>query len=278
MPDDRFNEYCEELLATYTRSNQQAVTRHLESLRNSLRWQGNHMVQTMFGGSVRRGTDVAGLSDVDALLIVNDSSLVNQFPADAIASVKGIIQRWLPQNSVTMGNLAVTVSYSDGTVIQLLPAIRTSSGGVRIADPGSTGWSNVVRPDIFAGELSAINQANHGRVTPTIKLAKAIADCHIGNKDRKISGYHMESLTIDAFRNYQGALDPKAMLDCLLTHSMTAVMRPIVDSTGQSRHVDEYLGPTQSRRREGARTHFGQMRGKVRNCVTRAQFNALFYL
>ena len=278
MSDDRFNEYCEELLATYTRRNQQAVTRHLESLRNSLRSQGNHVVQTIFGGSVRRGTDVAGLSDVDALLIVNGSSLVNQSPADAIAYVRDTIQRWLPQNSVTAGNLAVTVNYSDGTEIQLLPAIRTSSGGVRIAEPGSTGWSNVVRPDIFAGELSTVNQANHGRVTPTIKLAKAIADCHITRQDRKISGYHIESLAIDAFKDYRGSLDPRSMLDCLLTHSMTAVMKPIVDSTGQSRHVDEYLGPSQSRRREGARTHFGQIRGKVRNCVTRAQFNALFCL
>ena len=278
MSDDRFNEYCEGLLATYTRSNQQAVTRHLESLRNSLRSQGNHVVQTMFGGSVRRGTDVAGLSDVDALLIVDESSLRNRPPAEVIAYVRDVIQRQFIFNPVRVGNLAVTVNYSDGTEIQLLPAIRTSSGGVRIAEPGSTGWSNVVRPDTFAGELSAVNQANHGRVTPTIKLTKAVADCHITRQDGKISGYHMESLAIDAFRDYQGTRGPKAMLDHLLTHSMTAVMKPIVDSTGQSRHVDEYLGPAQSRRREGARTHFGQMRGKVRQCVTRAQFNALFCL
>ena len=266
------------MLATYTRSNQQAVTRHLEGLRNSLRWQGNHVVQTMFGGSVRRGTDVAGLSDVDALLIVNDSSLENRPPAEVIAYVRNVLQRQFIFNPVRAGNLAVTIKYSDGTEIQLLPAIRTSSGGVRIAEPGSTSWSNVVRPDIFAGDLSAVNQANHGRVTPTIKLAKAIADCHITRQDRKTSGYHMESLAIDAFRNYRSARDPKAMLDHLLTHSMTAVMRPIVDSTGQSRHVDQYLGPSQSMCREGARTHFGQMRGKVRKCVTRAQFNDLFCL
>lgn len=281
MPGDNFNRWCEELLATYTRSNQQAVARHLESLRNSLRWQGNHAVQTMFGGSVRRGTDMAGLSDVDALLIVDESSLRNQSPSDVIEYVRQIVQNqsfFGRFNTVAAGNLAVTVNYSDGTEIQLLPAIRTSSGGVRIAEPGSTRWSNVVRPEVFAEELSAVNRANHGRVTPTVKLAKAIADCHITRQARKISGYHMESLAIDAFRNYQGALGPQPMLDHLLTYSITAVMRPIVDSTGQSRHVDGYLGRAQSRRREGARTHFGQMRGKVRRCVTRAQFNALFCL
>ena len=281
MSDDNFNRWCEELLATYTRSDQQAVARYLESLRNSLRQAGNHAVQTIFGGSVRRGTDMAGLSDVDALLIVDESSLRNRPPAEVIAYVRDVIQGQIffsAFGTVTTGDLAVTISYSDGTEIQLLPAIRTASGGVRIAEPGSTGWSNVVRPEIFAEELSAVNQANHGRVTPAIKLAKAIADYHITRKDRKISGYHMESLAIDAFTDYRGSLDPRSMLDCLLTHSMTAVMKPIFDSTGQSRHVDEYLGPAQSKRREGARTHFGQMRGKVRKCVTRAQFNALLCL
>ena len=112
MSDDRFNEYCEELLATYTRSNQQAVTRHLESLRNSLRSQGNHVVQTMFGGSVRRGTDVASLSDVDALLIVNDSSLVNLPPAEVTGYVRDVIHRqsfFGISRTVTTGKLAVTI-------------------------------------------------------------------------------------------------------------------------------------------------------------------------
>ena len=269
MSDDRFNEYCEGLLATYTRSNQRAVTRHLESLRNSLRSQGNHVVQTMFGGSVRRGTDVAGLSDVDALLIVDVFARHRQRQKDSVSAC--VINAFT--STRTYGNLAVTVTFG-----------RTEYSSCPYAPPARSycepePWvENVVRPDTFAGELSAVNQANHGRVTPTIKLAKAIADCHITRQARKISGYHMESLAIDAFRNYQGTRDPKAMLDHLLTHSMTAVMQPIIDSTGQSRHVDEYLGPAQSRCREGARTHFGQMRGKVRQCVTRAQFNALFCL
>ena len=237
------------------------------------------MVQTIFGGSVRRGTDVAGLSDVDALLIVDESSLRNRPPAEVIAYVRDVIQGQIFSlffGTVTTGDLAVTVNYPDGTEIQLLPAIRTASGGVRIAEPGSTGWSNVVRPERFAEELSSVNQATDGRITPTIKLAKAMADCHVTRQDKKISGYHMESLAIDAFRTYRDSQDPKSMLLHFLGHSIEAVMRPIADSTGQSSHVDEYLGPAQSKRREGARTYFGQMRGKIRSCSTRAEFNALF--
>ena len=275
MPDDRFNEYCEALLAQYTRKNTQTVTQRLESLCEFLRQKGN-VVQTMFGGSVRKGTYVTGLSDIDALLIVNQSSLVNQTPANVIEYVRETIQHRLRQNTVSAGNLAVTVSYSDGTEIQILPAIRTNTGGVRIAEPGSTGWSNVARPDDFAKKLAKVNTAGDGRVLPVIKLVKAMADCFISRPNRKISGYHMESLAIDAFKDYKGSLDPRTMLIHLLGHSMGAAKSPITDSTGQSRHVDEYLGPADSKLRERASTYFGQMRGKVNSCKTRAAFNALF--
>ena len=275
MSDDRFNEYCEALLAQYTRRNTQTVTQRLESLYGFLRQKGN-VVQTMFGGSVRKGTYVTGLSDVDALLIVNQSSLVNQTPALVIEYVRDTIQNRLHQNTVSAGNLAVTVSYSDGTEIQILPAIRTNTDGVRIAEPGSTKWSNVARPDDFAEKLAEVNTARNGRVVPIIKLAKAMADCFITRPGRKMSGYHIESLAIDAFKDYQGPLDPKTMLVHLLEHSMEAVTNPIVDSTGQSRHVDEYLGQADSNLRKGASTQFGQMRAEVRRCKTKAEFNKLF--
>ena len=275
MPDDRFNEYCEGLLVQYTRRNTQTITQRLESLCGFLRQKGD-IVQTMFGGSVQKGTYVTGLSDVDALLIVNQSSLASEPPARAIEYVRKTIQDRLRQNTVGAGNLAVTVSYSDGTEIQILPAIRTNTGGVRIANPGSNQWSNVARPDEFARKLAKVNSARDGRVVPAIKLAKAMADCFISRPSRKISGYHMESLAVDAFKGYQGSLDRKNMLIHLLGHSIDAVKSPIRDSTGQSRYVDEYLGPADSGPRKRASTYFGQMRGKVTSCKTRAAFNALF--
>ncbi len=87
MSGDRFNEYCEALLVRHNRRNTQTVTSRIENLCRFLRQEGNHVVQTMFGGSVWRGTYVTGLSDVDVLLIVNESSLVNQPPSEVIAYV-----------------------------------------------------------------------------------------------------------------------------------------------------------------------------------------------
>lgn len=275
MTDNDFNRYCEALLVQYNRRNTESTTRHIESLCNTLRRQG-HVVQAMFGGSVNRGTYVSGLSDVDVLLIVNQSSLATRQAADAIAHVKEAIAQALPHNPVRAGNLAVTVEYSDGTEIQVLPAIRRSSGGVRISNPGNSGWSNVVQPENFARKLVEVNNSNGARVVPTIKLAKAIADCFIRRPSRKITGYHMEALAIEAFKGYDGSLDSKSMLIHLFGNSITAVMTPILDSTGQSQQVDERLGVANSPARQRASTYFGQMRAAVRSCRSRQDLDKLF--
>ena len=275
MPDDNFNKYCELLLVQYKRRNTKAVTRHLKGLSDILRHEDNHVLQTRFGGSVQKGTYVTGLSDVDILLIVNQSSLKNQPPAKVIAYVWDTIKRRLPKNPVRKGKLAVTVGYADKNEIQILPALRTTDG-FRIAEPGSTKWSNVVHPERFAERLIKVNNSNGGRVVPVIKLAKAMADCFIPQEERKFSGYHMETLAIEAFADYQGQLDSKAMLNRLFTYSTRAVLAPIEDSTGQSRYVDEYLGPSNSGSRKRASTYLGQMRGKVNSCDTRDACDALF--
>ena len=276
MTDDKFNRYCEELLAEYKRRNAESLASRLENLCGFLRNEGNHVVQTMFGGSVQKGTYVTGLSDVDALLIVNESSLMNQPPSKVKKFVRDAVQMGLPNNSVRVGNLAVTVEYADGTEIQLLPAIRTKSGGIRIARPGNNQWSSIAHPERFAEKLAEVNTARGGRVVPVIKLAKAMADCFIKQKDRKLSGYHMESMAIDAFEDYEGPLDTKSILKSLLRHSSKAVLSPITDSTGQSRYVDESLGPADSIERKRASTSLGQMRSEVGRCGSREEFNKLF--
>ena len=275
MAGDEFNRYCEDLLVRYNRRNTQATTRCIEELCGFFRQRGD-MVQTMFGGSVRRGTYVNGLSDVDVLLMVDESSLANRRPSDVIGYVRDTITRCLPHNTVIAGNLAVTVHYSGGTEIQVLPALRTRGGGVRIAEPGATSWSNVVRPDNFASKLAEVNQARHGRVVPTIKLAKAMFDCYIRRPSRKITGYHMESLAIEAFTDYAGPQGHRTMLTHLFGNSIKQVMTPIVDSTGQSRCVDEYLGPAGSKPRQRSSTHFDQMRARVRASRTRRELDSLF--
>ena len=134
----------------------------------------------------------------------------------------------------------------------------------------------MVQPENFARKLVEINNAKGARVVPTIKLAKAVADCFIRRPGRKISGYHMEALAIEAFQGYRGNLDPKSMLIHLFGNSITAVMNPMADSTGQSRRVDKGLGAANSPARQRASTYFGQMRAAVRSCSSKQDLDNLF--
>lgn len=90
MPVGSFNRYCEQLLVQYKRRNTKAVTRHLKGVCDILMPEDDHVVQTKFGGSGQKGIYVTGLSDVDVLLIVNQSSLKNRPPSEAIAYVRDV--------------------------------------------------------------------------------------------------------------------------------------------------------------------------------------------
>ena len=156
-----------------------------------------------------------------------------------------------------------------------MPAIRTKAG-VRIADPGASGWSDVLYPERFARKLTQVNQANDGQVIRAIKLVKGLA-AHVIRSDRdNISGYHMESLAIEAFRNYQGPNDLKNMVRRFTEFSSQAVLTPIIDPTGQSRHVDEYMGSAGSVRRQRASESFNGMLRRFDSCKTREDLDNLF--
>ena len=275
MSETEIQGYLRNLLKAHNERDTEAISRHLQVLRDSLELRDDDVIRTLFGGSTSKHTAVNGLSDVDVLVIINDSSLSGRSPRDVIQLMAERIKQRLPQTRVTAGDMAVTVKYSDGTEIQVLPAIRTKSG-VRVADPEANRWSNVVHPERFARKLTRVNQANNGEVIPTVKLVKGMAAHTIRSDRDKISGYHLESLAIEAFRNYHGPYDLKSMVRHYVTYSSEAVRKPITDPTGQSRHVDEYMGPAGSRRRQKASNTFRTMQRRLDECKTKGDFDNLF--
>ena len=152
----------------------------------------------------------------------------------------------------------MTVRYSDGCEIQLLPAIKTATG-YKIADSlSSEKWSNVVRPKAFAQKLTAVNKACSGKVVPVIKLFKAAVK-EVLPQGSKLSGYHAESLAIEAFKNYKGSKTHKEMLIHLCRNASERVKEPIKDKSGQSIHVDDYLGAKNSQKRNKISGYLGRL-------------------
>ena len=145
--------------------------------------------------------------------------------------------------NVNEGRLAVTITYPDEMQIQILPAIRTATG-VRIPAASSDNWSTVIRPEAFARKLTERNEACNGRLVPLIKLAKgALVNLP---ESYRTTGYHVESLAVEAFEGYSGPTNHKAMLHHFFERGSSLVMNPISDSTGQSLSVDEKLGAPNS--------------------------------
>ena len=274
LSDDQINGHLRGKLRDYNERDTEAINRHIRGLRQALEQTGNDVLPTRFGGSVSRHTYVDGLSDVDVLLTVNDSSLSGQAPKVVIQRMAELIQQSMPRTQVSTGNLAVTVKYSDGHEIQVLPAIRTKSG-IRIANPTRNQWSGVLHPERFAQKLTDINQANRGQVIPAIKLTKALAHRLIRSDRDRITGYHIESLAVEAFKNYRGSTDLKSMVTRLVGFSSKAVLRPIKDSTGQSRYVDDYMGHQGSADRQKAAANFRRMRDSLNQCKSKADIDNL---
>jgi tRNA nucleotidyltransferase (CCA-adding enzyme) len=239
------------------------INKHLETLKKAIESDIEGMIDLAFGGSVNKHTYVDGLSDIDSLAILNNSELSGKSPQEVLKYFSEKLQQRLPNNEISVGNLAVTVKYSDNTEIQLLPTIKTETGYKIAASDGSNNWSNVVKPKNFAEKLTSVNQNNGNKVVPVIKLAKTIISS-LPDK-RKLSGYHTESLAIEVFKNYKGPIQTKAMLKHFFNEASNKVMKPISDSTGQSRHVDDYLGSNKSTNRRMVSDSLSQISRKMNN-------------
>lgn len=257
--DAAVNEVLSDALATFNDRDVEMVRDRLEGIQEVLGDLAIDVDRLMFGGSVAKHTYVDGLSDVDALVVLDDpgvgpSELVEKFRL-ALAGRLGAGQ----VATVSSGKLAVTVTYQDGKEIQLLPAVERNGRTSIASEDGST-WRQI-RPHKFAEKLTQVNKANGNSVIPTIKLTKAVLAQLPGTN--QLSGYHIEAIAVDAFRSYDGRRDRASMLIHLVRHTQQAVMRPTGDITGQSVHVDQNLGPANSEVRRTISAHIGRIASRL---------------
>src|SRR5258706_10664207 len=98
-----------------------------------------------------------------------------------------------------------------------------------------------------------------------MKLATAIVATF--PEPQSLSVYHAESLAIEAFRDYRGTTTSTEMLPIFFERARDLVVRPIRDRTGQSIHVDEYLGAEGSPERLRASHLLGRVGKRMRNAT-----------
>jgi hypothetical protein len=248
------------LLTDFNDRDNDSINRHLNEINKTLDKELEGTVDLLFGGSVAMKTYVDGFSDIDSLVILDNCELANQSPIEAKEYFAQRIQEHFPKSHVHVGRLAVTVHFADAE-IQLLPAISCKNH-VKIADKTGHNWSRI-SPQKFSSVLSLTNQKLGQKIVPVVKLAKAI----ISNLPQKhqMSGYHTESLAVEIFKNYQGNLKPKTMLKYFFQEASKLVRKPIQDRTGQSIHVDDYMGAQNSLERRIVSDSFGRIYRRLNN-------------
>ena len=233
------NHFLAERLATFNDRDVESTRERLEQIEAALSELGHEVEKLLFGGSVAKHTDVNGLSDVDALVFLPSSE--GATPADVLNSFAQALHRRLRMGDIaeiTVGRMAVTVTYEDGMEIQLLPATERGSHTVIPGEDGA-GWRQV-RPHKFTEKLTEVNRSTGNGVVPVIKLAKSLIDKF--PREQQLSGYHVEAIAVDAFRSYDGPRDRASMLNHLVERASTAVQQPTGDITGQSVHIRRALG------------------------------------
>jgi hypothetical protein len=277
--DAELGEILGKLLGAFNGRNHELVRSRLEDVKSALKNEIDGAFDQMFGGSVAKHTFVDGLSDIDSLVILDNTTLEAKSPQKALAHMTRVIAKQLGSEAkVEHGRMAVTVTYPDGMEIQLLPALKGKGSKVHVPSSRIDGWSQI-DPVGFQEALTKYNKQCGGKLVPVIKLAKAIN----GQlpKAQQLSGYHMESLGIAAFKGYTGEKTSAAMLPVFFERARELVLKPIRDSTGQSVHVDAYLGDANSQARQAASHVLGRIARRMRNstnAASDAQWRALFGL
>jgi len=190
---------------------------------------------------------VDGLSDIDSLLIISGTDLERQPPTTVLDRLTQALQSRIGgEATVSHGQLAVTLEYADGMKIQLLPAIRAGDR-LRIPSSQQDRWAEV-EPQGFHEALTRRNQECGNKLVPTVKLAK-------------------------------GPKTTGAMLPSFFEQAKDLVLTPIRDRTGQSVHVDDYLGHANSESRANASHILARIAKRMRNATaagSKAQWKALF--
>ena len=240
------------------------INNRLQAIEQALGSRIGEVERLLFGGSVSKNTYVEGLSDIDALVEIAEDGISELPPAEVRDRLERALRQALPQGEIEdieKGKIAVTVRYLDGTEIQLLPAISVGDE-LAVSSWDSSTWVPI-RPRDFASVLTATNQNQGGAVVPAIKLTKAIFANRLG--DDGPTGFHVEALAVEAFRQYSGPRTPKAMVTHLVKTASDRVLRPIRDISGQSRYVDGSLGQEHSTDRQALSRRLGGLARTMEN-------------
>jgi hypothetical protein len=253
-------EHLGRFLGDANRRDTPGINAAVDEIKEALSAEVERTFDSIFGGSMRKRTYVDGISDIDILMVLKDAKLKSSSPQQVLGYFEEMARRELVGWEVSRGKLAISLRKGDPE-IQVLPAVRDEAS-TRIPSASGDQWSKI-NPEGFFRKLTKVNSQFGGKVVPVIKLAKII------NAEQppalQLSGYHLESMAIEAFKGYSGPVNPKAMLEHFFSAAPKLVLSPVKDSTQQSVHVDGYLGAANSTARKEVSAALDRIHRRMKN-------------
>ncbi|PCI11623.1 hypothetical protein COB72_00295 [bacterium] len=268
------NQYLGELLAVLNSRDPKLVNDRLDALVDSL-GDSVEIDKMLLGGSVAKHTAVDGLSDVDAVVVLDREDLKDKSPDEVRDEFYSELDKKLDRSdvkAVQVGDMAVTIEYRDGMEIQLIPAIQMGNK-IKIGLGDHSDWVEV-NPKKFQSALTNANKKMNNSLVPAIKLLKSInADMP---QQKQLKSYHIEALAVDASKSYSGPTTTKEVLIHLVGHASNRVLRPIKDISGQSKNADEYLGAANDQSRRIMAQGLAGIKRRLEAASTLSQWKAMF--
>jgi len=229
----------QDALAQINQIDTQALNRHKQEIFQALKSAFEEADRLHGGGSYSQNTYVDGISDIDMLFVLDafsSSKIANKESSKAVlADMEKRLRQRFPTTDIKSGRMAVTLTFSDGLELQVLPAFRYHSG-FRVPDYRGSRWVEA-HPDVFKRLLQQRNKEMGGQLVPCIKLAKQICD----NQGVEVKSYHLSNMAVKAFEHYTGTKSREDMLRHFFNKAKELTATRMRDVTGQGAYVDNHL-------------------------------------
>lgn len=244
--DTATNSLIMKALSDINQTDVESINRHKEEIFGKLDKLFEEIIKLDNGGSYSKHTYVSGLSDIDILVNLGtytDSSISDKDdPIAVLKLIESALKERFPKTEIKRGKMAVTLKFSDGVEIQVLPAFKYFLG-YKLPDPTGKGWVTS-QPKEFSNDLTKVNKSLGSKLVPLIKLAKVICN----NNAIGVSSYHLENLAVDTFRNYTGSTNYIEMLKYFFNQSKSKILKKMPDPSGQSDNIDSYIKSNEQRK------------------------------
>lgn len=91
------------LLANYNNRDTNAIKSHIDTIVNAIQKEIDGTCNIVFGGSYQKHTYVDGLSDIDSLVLLNNSELINKSPNEVLEYFHAMLKERFPESKIDVG-------------------------------------------------------------------------------------------------------------------------------------------------------------------------------